>query len=160
PGSGPRGYGRSPRARARARSGVSSCRRSGQGRPCLLIVLTRESSREKTREIYLVFLLTAFLLRADPGSALTGAAASPPVPRYPLPAPRYLLSVTGGTGTAARPAAARLAQAYSRPPEVTQMQDGRFPFEMVDGVPVVAAPEEIDITNAPELRSALLEAAA
>jgi anti-sigma B factor antagonist len=40
------------------------------------------------------------------------------------------------------------------------MQDGRVPFEMVDGVPVVAAPEEIDITNAPELRSALLEAAA
>jgi anti-sigma B factor antagonist len=40
------------------------------------------------------------------------------------------------------------------------MEDGRFPFEMVDGVPVVAAPEEIDITNAPELRSALLEAAA
>jgi anti-sigma B factor antagonist len=40
------------------------------------------------------------------------------------------------------------------------MQDGRFPFEMSDGVPVVAAPEEIDITNAPELRSALLEAAA
>jgi anti-sigma B factor antagonist len=40
------------------------------------------------------------------------------------------------------------------------MQDGRFGVEMVDGVPVVAAPEEIDITNAPELRSALLEAAA
>jgi anti-sigma B factor antagonist len=40
------------------------------------------------------------------------------------------------------------------------MQDGRFPCEMVDGVPVVAAPEEIDIINAPELRSALLEAAA
>jgi anti-sigma B factor antagonist len=40
------------------------------------------------------------------------------------------------------------------------MQDGRFPCEMVDGVPVVVAPEEIDITNAPELRSALLEAAA
>ena len=40
------------------------------------------------------------------------------------------------------------------------MQDGRFPVAMVDGVPVVAAPEEIDITNAPELRSALLEAAA
>jgi anti-sigma B factor antagonist len=31
---------------------------------------------------------------------------------------------------------------------------------MVNGVPVVAAPEEIDITNAPELRSALLQAAA
>ena len=40
------------------------------------------------------------------------------------------------------------------------MQDGSFPREMVDGVPVVATPEEIDITNAPELRSALLEAAA
>jgi anti-sigma B factor antagonist len=40
------------------------------------------------------------------------------------------------------------------------MQDGRFPIEVVRGVPVVATPEEIDITNAPELRSALLEAAA
>jgi anti-sigma B factor antagonist len=40
------------------------------------------------------------------------------------------------------------------------MEDGRFPVEMIDGVRVVAAPEEIDITNAPELRSALLEAAA
>ena len=37
------------------------------------------------------------------------------------------------------------------------MHDGRFPFEVVSGVPVVTAPEEIDITNAPELRSALLE---
>ena len=40
------------------------------------------------------------------------------------------------------------------------MHDGRFPFEVVSGVPVVTAPEEIDITNAPELRSALLVAAA
>ena len=40
------------------------------------------------------------------------------------------------------------------------MQDSRFPVELVSGVPVVAAPEEIDITNAPELRSALLAAAA
>ncbi len=40
------------------------------------------------------------------------------------------------------------------------MLDGRFPFEVVSGVPVVTAPEEIDITNAPELRSALVEAAA
>jgi anti-anti-sigma regulatory factor len=37
------------------------------------------------------------------------------------------------------------------------MGDGRFPVEMVNGVPVVAAPEEIDITSAPALRSALLE---
>ena len=40
------------------------------------------------------------------------------------------------------------------------MQDGSFPVELVSGVPVVAAPEEIDITNAPDLRSALLQAAA
>jgi len=40
------------------------------------------------------------------------------------------------------------------------MQDGRFPVELVSGVPVVTAPEEIDITNAPELGSALLQAAA
>ena len=40
------------------------------------------------------------------------------------------------------------------------MHDGRFPFEVVRGVPVVTAPEEIDITNAPGLRSGLLEAAA
>jgi anti-sigma B factor antagonist len=40
------------------------------------------------------------------------------------------------------------------------MHDGRFPVELVSGVPVVAAPEEIDITNAPDLRAALLEAAA
>jgi anti-anti-sigma factor len=40
------------------------------------------------------------------------------------------------------------------------MPDDRFPVEMVGGVPVVAAPEEIDITNAEALRSALLKAAA
>jgi anti-sigma B factor antagonist len=35
-----------------------------------------------------------------------------------------------------------------------------FAVEMVCGVPVVTTPEEIDITNAPGLRAALLEAAA
>jgi anti-anti-sigma factor len=39
------------------------------------------------------------------------------------------------------------------------MPEVRFPVEMVQGVPVVAAPEEIDITNADELGAALLEAA-
>ena len=39
------------------------------------------------------------------------------------------------------------------------MPDDRFPVELVEGVPVVATPEEIDITNAEALRSALLEAA-
>ena len=40
------------------------------------------------------------------------------------------------------------------------MPDDRFPVEMVGDVPVVAAPDEIDITNAEALRSALLKAAA
>ena len=39
------------------------------------------------------------------------------------------------------------------------MPDARFPVETVDGVPVVVAPEEIDITNAGGLREALIEAA-
>jgi hypothetical protein len=39
------------------------------------------------------------------------------------------------------------------------MPDNSFPVEVL-GVPVVAAPEEIDITNAEALRSALLTAAA
>jgi anti-sigma B factor antagonist len=34
-----------------------------------------------------------------------------------------------------------------------------FPVEVVEGVPVVTAPEEIDIANAPGLQAALLEAA-
>jgi anti-sigma B factor antagonist len=40
------------------------------------------------------------------------------------------------------------------------MPEDRFPVEVVRGVPVVAAPEEIDITNAEALRAALLTAAA
>ena len=44
--------------------------------------------------------------------------------------------------------------------EVTQMPQASFPVEMAGGVPVVAAPEEIDITNAAGLRAALLRAAA
>jgi anti-sigma B factor antagonist len=44
--------------------------------------------------------------------------------------------------------------------EVAQMRTDQSPYEVVGGVPVVAAPEEIDITNAPDLRSALQVAAA
>ena len=40
------------------------------------------------------------------------------------------------------------------------MPDGSFPVEIVKGMPVVAAPEEIDITNAGAPRAALLNAAA
>jgi anti-sigma B factor antagonist len=39
------------------------------------------------------------------------------------------------------------------------MPDPSFPVELVDGVPVVSAPEEIDITNAGGLRAVLLQAA-
>jgi anti-sigma B factor antagonist len=41
-----------------------------------------------------------------------------------------------------------------------QVPEISFLVEMVGGVPVVAAPEEIDITNAARLRAALLQAAA
>ncbi|MGN6378761.1 MAG: STAS domain-containing protein [Gaiellales bacterium] len=40
------------------------------------------------------------------------------------------------------------------------MAEASFPVQVVSGVPVVAAPEEIDITNAAGLRAALLEAVA
>ena len=43
---------------------------------------------------------------------------------------------------------------------MVQVPEVRFPVEVTGGVPVVAAPEEIDITNAVGLRAALLEAAA
>jgi anti-sigma B factor antagonist len=39
------------------------------------------------------------------------------------------------------------------------MPDVRYPIEVVNGVPVVAAPAEIDISNADWLRAVLLEAA-
>ena len=39
------------------------------------------------------------------------------------------------------------------------MPEASFPVEPVNGVPVVTAPEEIDVTNATRLRSVLLEAA-
>ena len=40
------------------------------------------------------------------------------------------------------------------------MLDSKFSLELVDGVPILAAPEEIDITIAQDLRAALLDAAA
>ena len=39
------------------------------------------------------------------------------------------------------------------------MHDGRFLTALISGVPVVAAPEEVDMANAQELELALLEAA-
>jgi anti-sigma B factor antagonist len=39
------------------------------------------------------------------------------------------------------------------------MLDDRFPVELVEGVPVLATPQEIDITNTEALQSALLTAA-
>ncbi len=40
------------------------------------------------------------------------------------------------------------------------MPDGGYPVQMITGVPVVAAPAEIDITTADQLRLVMLEAAA
>jgi anti-sigma B factor antagonist len=66
---------------------------------------------------------------------------------------------------AAQPAPAMCTRAAacpqrSRPLEVMQMPEASFRVEVVGGVPVVVAPEEIDITNTTGLRAALLEAAA
>jgi anti-sigma B factor antagonist len=43
--------------------------------------------------------------------------------------------------------------------EVTQVPETSFPVEMIDGVPVVTAPVEIDLANAALLQRALAEAA-
>jgi anti-sigma B factor antagonist len=43
---------------------------------------------------------------------------------------------------------------------MTHMPDAGFPVDMVGGVPVVKAPEEIDITNAGQFREALSISAA
>jgi anti-sigma B factor antagonist len=43
---------------------------------------------------------------------------------------------------------------------VVPMRDGMSAFEVIGGVTVVAAPEEIDVTNTEALQSDLLEAAA
>jgi anti-anti-sigma factor len=40
------------------------------------------------------------------------------------------------------------------------LAEPRFPVQVIRGVPVVAAPQEVDITNAGLLRAALLRAAA
>ncbi len=40
------------------------------------------------------------------------------------------------------------------------MPEASFPVDVVNGVPVVTAPEEIDVTNAGRLRSVLIEASA
>jgi anti-anti-sigma factor len=40
------------------------------------------------------------------------------------------------------------------------MPDGRFPVAVIQGVPVITIPEEVDITSAEALRSALLTVAA
>jgi anti-sigma B factor antagonist len=42
--------------------------------------------------------------------------------------------------------------------EVAQVPEIGFPVEVVEGVPVVTAPEEIDVTNAAGLRAAMSEA--
>jgi anti-sigma B factor antagonist len=58
-----------------------------------------------------------------------------------------------GAAPAARPAAALAPRPHDR-------REGRVAYEVISGVPVVAAPVEIDMTSAPALRSALVEAAA
>jgi anti-anti-sigma factor len=51
------------------------------------------------------------------------------------------------------------AQPSSPTREVTMTDAGKFPVETAVGVPVVAVPAELDITNAPRLELALAETA-
>src|SRR5690349_10318839 len=98
------------------------------------------------RGVILVVPRTGPRLRAG-----TGPQPRPASPGIPVPGP----------GDAGRPCASHAAAAAV--PAATggaQMPEDRFPVEVVQGVPVVAAPEEIDITNAEALRAALLTAAA
>src|SRR6201987_1207996 len=109
-------------------------------------------------KIFSRFMLTSgrrglILVVPRPGRACgqERAAATTSTPGDPVPGP----------GDAGRPCASRAAPAAV--PAATggaQMPEDRFPVEVMGGVPVVATPEEIDITNAEELRSALLTAAA
>jgi anti-anti-sigma factor len=62
-----------------------------------------------------------------------------------------------GLTPAMRTSGSGLSQRSGRP-EVTPMPEASFPVQVVGGVPVVTAPEEIDITNAAGLRAVLLEA--
>src|SRR5689334_9480810 len=61
---------------------------------------------------------------------------------------------------AVRPAQRGSSAVVSAAAGGAQMPDDRCPIEVVEGVPVVAAPAEIDMTTAEALRSALLTAAA
>jgi anti-sigma B factor antagonist len=56
--------------------------------------------------------------------------------------------------------AATACRSMLRAPEETAMPEVRFSVDTVRGVPVLTVPEESDVTNAPGLRVALLEAAA
>ena len=64
-----------------------------------------------------------------------------------------------GPATPSRPPGSRRLLAHQAG-RWAQMSTVGYPIEMVNGVPVVAAPEEIDISNADWLRAVLLEAAA
>ena len=87
-------------------------------------------------------------------STLTGTFPGPEM----RPASRQARAAMAARVSAA--AVSSAAGAALAAEEVTPMLGARFPVEVVGGVPVVAAPQEIDITNADGLRSALLEVAA
>jgi anti-sigma B factor antagonist len=90
--------------------------------------------------------------------AAAGHGADRPAPRPRL---ARTLNDTLTDMPAARPPGCR-AHPRPRPQEVTTMTmtEPRFPVRITRGVPVVIAPDEIDITNAEALRAALLHAAA
>src|ERR1700760_1224772 len=85
------------------------------------IDLASDFPREKTREIFVAFLLTGLQLQADHGTALGGRAGGPA--RRPVRA-RWHRS---------RTATLTLRAAAAGQGRWTQMHDGDFPVELVDG---------------------------
>lgn len=68
--------------------------------------------------------------------------------------PCRLLRIAGSCRAARRAAGVLVCRS---PGGYVPVPDVEFRIEVIRGVPVVIAPEEIDITNAPGLRSALLQ---
>ena len=99
--------------------------------------------------------------RADPGSALDQVAPAAGQGSEASTLGRDFFQDPEARAVLCQPCARRTVNGVV-PADTggAQLRDDGFPVEVIEGVPVVAAPQEIDITNAEALRSALLEAAA
>ncbi len=155
PGSGPWGRGRSPRVRARGRSGASSCRRARRERLTPdNYISSRDNLREqKNTELFLTCLLTGSDLFADPGRGL-GPGHSAGSGTYDKASEAGWIFSGSKLSRAAhanytgpnRVVQRRCVSARRRPrwrsQEVTHMPEDRFAVQVVGGMPVVRRPRK------------------